>query len=72
MAIVTREKKSNHSGNRKRKTTRYTIPETWAPTHEQIARLAYQIWQERGQTHGQDLEDWLKAEEQLRHELDRF
>jgi hypothetical protein len=36
------------------------------PTHEEIARLAYQFWLERGCEHGHDLEDWKRAEEQLR------
>lgn len=33
--------------------------------HEQVALRAYQIWQERGCTHGHDCEDWVKAEEEL-------
>jgi hypothetical protein len=36
------------------------------PTHEQIARRAYEIFIERGQPAGQDLEHWLEAERQLR------
>lgn len=35
------------------------------PSHEQIAALAYKYWLERGMQHGKDLEDWLKAEEDL-------
>jgi hypothetical protein len=33
--------------------------------HEDIARLAYAIWQDRGCPHGSDVEDWLEAERQL-------
>jgi hypothetical protein len=33
-----------------------------APTREEIAFRAYQIYVERGETHGQDVEDWLQAE----------
>jgi hypothetical protein len=33
--------------------------------HEDIARLAYAIWQDRGCPHGTDVEDWLEAERQL-------
>jgi hypothetical protein len=36
------------------------------PTTEEIAQRAYEIYQSRGGTDGQDLEDWLEAERQLR------
>lgn len=36
-----------------------------APTYEQIARLAYQYWQERGCPGGSPEEDWLRAETAL-------
>ena len=36
------------------------------PTTEQIAQRAYEIYQSRGGTEGQDIEDWLEAERQLR------
>jgi len=32
----------------------------------QIAEAAYYRWLNRGRTHGHDLEDWLKAEHQLK------
>lgn len=35
-------------------------------THEQIAALAYVLWQERGFPHGSPEVDWLKAERTLR------
>lgn len=38
----------------------------YTPTHEQIARRAYEIFVERGQPAGQDLAHWLEAERQLR------
>jgi hypothetical protein len=34
-----------------------------------IARRAYELFVQRGQTHGNDLEDWLRAERELAHEL---
>lgn len=34
--------------------------------HEEIARLAYEIFERRGADHGRDLEDWLQAERELR------
>lgn len=36
------------------------------PTHEDIARRAYQLYEERGGEHGRDLEDWFQAERELR------
>jgi hypothetical protein len=35
------------------------------PTHEEIARKAYQLWQDRGRLHGTDTEIWLEAEHAL-------
>lgn len=35
------------------------------PNHEEIARLAQQYWAERGQQHGHDQQDWLRAEREL-------
>ena len=37
------------------------------PTREQIAALAYAIWQDRGCPVGNDLDIWLEAERQLKH-----
>ena len=34
-------------------------------THEQIAALAHEIWQERGSPEGSDVDIWLEAERQL-------
>lgn len=39
---------------------------TRAPAHEEISRLAYGYWEARGRRHGADLEDWLRAERELR------
>jgi hypothetical protein len=36
-----------------------------AVTSNDIARLAYQIYETRGRTHGAHLDDWLEAERQL-------
>lgn len=33
---------------------------------ELIARRAYEIYEERGQTHGDDMADWLRAEHEVR------
>lgn len=39
------------------------------PTHEDIARRAYQLYEARGREHGQDQEDWFQAEREVRHFL---
>jgi hypothetical protein len=36
------------------------------PTEEQIAQRAYHLFLVRGATDGQDVEDWLGAERELR------
>ena len=36
------------------------------PTHQDIARRAFQLYEERGGIHGRDLEDWFQAERELR------
>lgn len=37
-----------------------------ALAHEEIARLAYELWESRGGGHGSAEQDWLEAERQLR------
>jgi len=39
------------------------VPE---PSHQDIARRAYQLFEARGHQHGHDIEDWLRAERELR------
>jgi hypothetical protein len=34
-------------------------------THDDIAALAHRFWAERGFKHGNDAEDWLRAEQVL-------
>lgn len=35
------------------------------PSHDDIARRAYELWLQRGAPHGTHLEDWLSAEREL-------
>jgi hypothetical protein len=35
------------------------------PTHDQIARRAYEIFDKNGRVPGQDVQNWLEAERQL-------
>jgi len=43
-------------------------PHSDSPTQDQIARRAYEIFEQRGRPAGCDLEHWLEAERQLRTE----
>jgi Protein of unknown function (DUF2934) len=36
------------------------------PSPDEVRRRAYELYVRRGGTHGNDLEDWLEAERQLR------
>jgi len=36
-----------------------------APTHQEIAALAYSYWEQRGRQGGSALEDWFRAEREL-------
>jgi len=31
--------------------------------HDEIARVAYELYEKRGRSHGHELKDWLEAEE---------
>jgi hypothetical protein len=35
------------------------------PNHDQIAAVAYSLWEKEGRQSGHDLDYWLKAENQL-------
>jgi hypothetical protein len=40
------------------------------PEHEEIARLAYRNWQQRGRPFGTPEEDWFRAEDEIKQHLD--
>jgi len=46
-------------------TTKKTRAAKSAPTHEEIALRAYEIYLERGRAPGDALEDWTRAEREL-------
>lgn len=39
------------------------------PTYDDIARRAYELYEQRGAAHGRDWEDWFQAEDELRREV---
>ena len=48
-----------------------TTPKTPQPSREQIAKRAHDIWVKNGCKHGQDEQNWLEAERQLKAEMSR-
>ena len=36
------------------------------PTNHEVAQRAYRLYEARGRVDGRDLEDWLRAEKELR------
>ena len=36
-----------------------------APTHDEIAQLAFSLYESRGRQDGHHIEDWLRAEQEL-------
>lgn len=49
-----------------RKPPAYTLVEPREVTHEEIARLAYAYWEQRGFQGGSPEEDWRRAERELK------
>ena len=37
-----------------------------APSYDDVARRAYELYQQRGSNDGQEVDDWLRAEQELR------
>jgi hypothetical protein len=37
------------------------------PSRDEIARLAYHLFETHGRRHGHDVDDWLAAEQELTH-----
>jgi len=46
-----------------------TAAESAAPTHKEVARLAYHYWEGRGRPLGSPEEDWFRAEQAILMEL---
>jgi hypothetical protein len=48
---------------------RRTLQQKDAPSEQDIAARAHEIFQDRGGTDGRDLDDWLEAENELSNGL---
>ena len=56
---------SRRPGDETASSTTYAAAERAAPTVEQIAQRAYEIYERQGRQEGHDLENWLAAEAEL-------
>ena len=61
-------KKRIRQGNSAKQTAPITTTRGVAPTFEEIRRRAYDIFVARGGTPGNELDDWLQAEQELQRE----
>ena len=64
-AYNTMKTQIRHSGSAKESTPPNATPGI-APTPEQIRQRAHEIFLARGAAPGQDLDDWLRAEQELK------
>lgn len=53
----------------KKKTTISVKAQAPKPTAEAVAQRAYEKFQARGGVHGNDLQDWLEAERELKTKI---
>lgn len=63
--------RSNEETPRTQRRTRRAEPLQAFPTHDAIARRAYELFLQEGANHGRDLAHWLKAEQELLNEVNR-
>lgn len=47
-------------------TNGHVVEMTPAVPHDEVAKLAHSYWQQRGRQHGHHVEDWVRAEQELR------
>jgi len=49
-----------------------TVTAPRPPSHEEIAKLAYLFWEQRGRHGGTPWADWFRAEQELRARARRY
>ena len=60
--------RASSTGTGKKKAAGHGTRPAGAPTYEQIAVRAYEIWERQGKPEGLQMENWLQAEKELREE----
>ena len=68
-AKTTARKKTTTSARKTAKTTKKMTLVNPAELDNKIREKAYELYKERGGWHGADMEDWLKAEQEVKKEL---
>jgi hypothetical protein len=53
------------SGSEKKRATPADASLNGEVLHQRIAEKAYEVYLDRGQTHGHDVDDWLEAEQMV-------
>jgi hypothetical protein len=65
---VTRRRKDREQVAESPATVPTATGDARAPTRDEIARRAFQLFEERGSEPGREWEDWFRAERELRDE----
>jgi hypothetical protein len=60
------KKTANGSGADPMTENHHANPEKRSISQDEVARLAHSYWQQRGGKHGHHMEDWFRAEQELR------
>ncbi len=66
MPMPNTPKRKPAAKSRTAKKTKAPAAKRRGPSHEEISRRAYELFEQRGGAHGQEHDDWLRAERELR------
>jgi hypothetical protein len=61
-----RQQMTQHQADGRRELLVEECIENFAPSHDDIAKLAYALWEQRGGGDGLSEQDWFEAEQQMR------
>jgi len=68
--MTTNNPASRHAGERNLSPEPESMQKYSDEVRERIAKKAYELYEQRGRQAERDVEDWLKAEELVRKEMD--
>lgn len=60
------KKAANGAGADPTSENHHAVSQERSVNHDEIARLAHSYWQQRGGKHGNHVDDWFRAEQDLR------